>query len=147
MGFEFKLEALRRYRKHQEESLQRKLGELQRLCDQAIAKLNQTLGRQRQTESDLKRMQNEPGFASQVTMYLQFLRDLEKKIEIEKKAVAEAQQMCAKKQAALLEAVKKRKTLEKLKENGLKAHIAHLDHEEQKFIDEMAVNRFSFNRQ
>jgi flagellar FliJ protein len=146
MRYQFKLEALRRYRRHQEEILQRELGTLQRICDQAVKKLNETVGRHRRTESDLDLKQREPGFASQITMYQRYLKALEKRIEDQQRAVNEAQKACADKRALLLKVVKKRKTLEKLKENGLRVHIANLNQEEQKFIDEMAVNRFTLNQ-
>ena len=146
MRYQFKLEALRRYRKHQEEVLQRELGDLQRFYEEAARKLNETVDRRRRTESELVCKQTEPGFASQVTLYERYLQDLEERINNQKKTVDKARKACTEKRALLLEVVKKRKTLERLKEHGLKVHIANLNHEEQKFIDEMAVNRFTLNQ-
>jgi flagellar biosynthesis chaperone FliJ len=44
---------------------------------------------------------------------------------------------------ALLAAMQKRKTLDKLKDNGLRAYMENLSREEEKFINEMAISRFN----
>ena len=144
MPYQFKLEALRRYRLFQEEVSQKELADAQRVCDLAMNELKDTLAMRDKTESDLQHKQAEATFGPQVAVYHRFLRKLAGDIVAQQCKVQAAQSLCNQRRAALLEAVKKRKALEKLKQNGIKAYLANLDQKEAKFINEIAINRFSW---
>lgn len=143
MSYRFKLEALRRYRQFQEEALQKELADAQRRLDLAIRDLADIQATRAKTEADLQHKQTEPGFAPQMTVYHRFLQKLAADLIAQQRKVQDARCMCDQRREAVLEAMKKRKALEKLKENGLKAYLADLDKEEAKFINEMAINRFN----
>jgi flagellar FliJ protein len=146
MGFRFKLEALRSYRQHQEEMRQKELADCMRRRDATAAKLKELLIQREQTESASIREQIGSTTGSHLSMYVSYLQRLEENIVEQRERWAMADKECDAKRESLMEAVKKRKALEKLKEKGLKNYMENLDHEELKFIDEIAINRFNLNR-
>ncbi len=148
MAYQFKLEALRRFRQYQEERLQKELAEAVSRREHAAAELNAMVARRAETESELTRCQNESSAgASQFCIYVRYLQRLELEIGAHRKNLAGIEEEVDSRRDSLLEAVKKRKALEKLKEKGLKAYISGLDREEQKFINEIAINRFGAKTQ
>lgn len=146
MSYQFKLEALRRYRRHQEESKQKDLAEAQRVRDEAVDILNHYLDMRDQTEEDLKNKQQESATGPHMALYDSFFKKLSEDIRAQRLEVEKFEQLCTRKREALLIAMQKRKTLEKLKEKGLSAYLDNLNHEEQKFINEMAINRYNLNQ-
>jgi flagellar FliJ protein len=78
-----------------------------------------------------------------MTMYLHFLKKLTKDIEQQQLIVAQQHQTCEQAREEVLNAMKKRKILEKLKEKEIQRYMHNLDQEEQKFINEMAINRYT----
>jgi flagellar protein FliJ len=146
MAYRFKLEALRRYRQYEEERLQKQLAEAVRRREDAAGALNDLLAQQSATESELHHNQNHRPLGSHVCMYVRYLQRLEGKIAAQREHLCEVEKEVDRNRDDLMEAVKKRKTLDTLKEKGLKAYIAALDHEELKFINEIAINRFSSNQ-
>ena len=91
----------------------------------------------------LKRKQEEGTTISDVFLYLPFIEQLSKDIEKQKKNVLELENDVEQKRLDLVEATKKKKTLEKLKEKGLKAYKEEITKNEQEFLNEVAVNRYN----
>ncbi|MEJ2037569.1 MAG: flagellar export protein FliJ [Desulfosarcinaceae bacterium] len=145
MVYQFKLEALRKYRQHQEEIEQKKLAEAQRNLEAALDQLNAHLARRERTEEELQRCQQQSATGQQLLVYLHFLQKLTRDIESQQEKVAQLRNTCDLAREDVLAAMKKRKALDKLKEKGLKRHLENLDHEEEKFISEMAISRFNHN--
>ena len=141
-GYQFKLEALRRYRLFQEEAQQKVFAGIQRELDEARNMLEHFRQERRRTEDDMHRSQRDNATGSQMTVYVRYLQRLAREIAAQQSKVAGLEKKCEKARDELLEAMKKRKSLEKLKENGLKEYLAKLDAEELKFINEMAINRY-----
>lgn len=146
MVYQFKLEALRKYRQHQEEIEQKKLAEAQRNLETALNQLSAHLARRERTEEDMQKCQQQSATGQQILVYLQFLQKLTGDIADQQEKVAQLRKACDLAREDVLEAMKKRKALEKLKEKGLKRHLEHLDHEEEKFINEMAISRFTIKQ-
>ena len=143
MAYQFKLEALRKYRQHQEDDLQKKLAEAQRELETALDKLSAQLARRERTEEDLHQCQQESTPGQHLAVYLHFLQKLSREIEQQQEVVAGLHKACDQAREDVLEAMKKRKALDKLKEKGWKQYMENLDHEEEKFINEMAINRYN----
>jgi flagellar FliJ protein len=59
--------------------------------------------------------------------------------------VEQAEMLCQKKMQALLEAMQNRKAIDKLKEKDFQAYREELGQTEQKFLNEIAINRFTRN--
>ena len=98
------------------------------------------------TQNELYRQQNDATQGGRLAIFPQFLRQMTEKIAAQQERVTAVENQCDSLRQALMEAVKKRKTLEKLKEKELNTYLADLTHEEQKFINEMAINRFNLKR-
>ena len=76
-------------------------------------------------------------------LYLPFIEQLSKDIEKQKKNILELENDVEQKRQDLVGATKKKKTLEKLKDKGLKTYKQEMTKNEQEFLNEVAVNRFS----
>jgi flagellar protein FliJ len=146
MAYHFKLEALRRYRQYEEERLQKELADAVRRRDLTAAAMDDLLEQRTETESALYQSQNQSTFSSHFCIYVRYLQGLEERIVKQRRRLSEAEKETDRRRDNLLQAVKKRKTLDRLNEKGLKAYIAELDHEELKFINEIAINRFGSNK-
>lgn len=143
MGYRFKLEALRRYRQFQEDELHKELAELQMIKDRALARLYAFEAQLEKTRHELYQQQSDSVQGSMLAMFPRFLQRMTENIAEQQEKVAAAERQWEAKRQALLEAMKKRKTLEKLEEKEFKTYMAELSLEEQKFINEMAINRFN----
>jgi len=143
MAYQFKLEALRRFREHQEETKQKKLAEAQMDLEADLNRLGEYLAQRERTGEDLQQCQQQSATGRQIAVYLNYLQKLNRDIEQQQDIVARKRQVCEAARQEVLEAMKKRKALEKLKEKSLQRYLENLDHEEEKFIGEMAINRFT----
>lgn len=142
MAHEFKLEALRKFRQHQEDEKRKKLAQAQRNLEEALDKLSTLLARRERTEEDLQQCQLQSTTGQQITVYLKFLQKLAGDIEQQQATVAGFRHGCELAREEVLEAMKQRKILDKLKEKEWKRYLDNLNHEEEKFIGEMAINRY-----
>lgn len=143
MGYRFKLEALRRYRQFQEDELQRELAAVQKLKDRAMARLLEYEAQLEKTRNELYQQQSASVQSSLLAIFPRFLERMTENIAEQQSVVASIEKQFEAKRQALMEAVKKRKTLEKLEEKEFNTYMADLSLEEQKFINEMAINRFN----
>lgn len=146
MGYQFKLEALRRYRQFQEETQQKELSIANMIRDQIQSELERKLSTLKKTEMDLAAHQNKDAASPLLTLYENFLKRTHAEIQLQRKKVIAAEKTCAQKRGALMEAVKKRKVLDRIKEKDLERYLADLEHKESKFINEMAINRFALQQ-
>jgi flagellar FliJ protein len=80
---------------------------------------------------------------SEIILYLSFIEQLSKNLEKQEERVLDAEKKVDTKREDLIEAMKKRKTVEKLKEKGLKAYRQDLLKKEMNFLNEVAINGFS----
>ena len=143
MDYRFKLEALRQYRSFQEETRQKEMAEAQRLRDREAAILDGLNSMRDKTEQDLKAQQKGRTTGPSLAIYHNYLNKLASDIRTQKIKLVDAEKKLDEKRDALLLAMQKRKTLDKLKEKSQKAYFENLNSEEEKFINEMAINRFS----
>lgn len=146
MEFAFKLEALRRFRYHQEEVRQKAFAEAQRLVEQAQNLLNAQIMLKKNTESEFQELQNDLLTGPRAGIYRSYLNRLAEKITRCRQALAESENDLEQARKALFDAMKKRKAIDHLKENEFQTFIEQLNREEAKFIDEMAINRYALNQ-
>ncbi|MBI5062996.1 MAG: flagellar export protein FliJ [Desulfatitalea sp.] len=143
MPYQFKLEALRRYRQFEEDRLQKELADAQRVVEQAQALLKANMALRQKTEIEFrKRSQSGETPAAQAAMYRGYLQRLAAEIIVHHQQVQSAEKACQRVRDALLDAMKRRKALDRLKEKGEQTFMAELNSQEQKFINEMAIQRF-----
>jgi flagellar protein FliJ len=146
MDAQFKLEALRRYRGFQEETRQKEMAEAQRIRDQEAAMLATLISARDKTEKDMQSKQQARTTGPHMTIYHNYLDKLASDIFAQKFKLADAENKLADKRKALLAAMQKRKALDKLKEKWVKAKADDLSQAEQKFINEMAISRYSMKQ-
>lgn len=143
MSFKFKLEALRRYRNFQEDILQKELAQAQRDRDQEIDRLQALLDKRNRAEKDLKCQQEKSTNGPHMALYDAYIQRLTAEIAEQRARVKQAETACQEKMQALLEAMQNRKAIEKLKEKDFQAYQEELSQTEQKFLNEIAINRFA----
>jgi flagellar FliJ protein len=146
MGHQFKLEALRRYRQFQEDELQRELAEVTQRKALAQSKLHDSMEKLKQAQEALYRQQSDSTEGCQLAIFPRYLQRMTQTIDVQQQQVTAIEHECSAIRQALIDAVQKRKTLEKLKENELKAYLAELSQAEQKFISEIAINRYNLKQ-
>ena len=145
MPYTFKLEALRKFREFEEERVQKEFSEAQRRRDQAAQHVADRIALRDRTEREFVEKQD-GSVASQASMYRGYLQRLAEEIEILNQKLVVAEKACEKKRQALLEAMKNRKALDRLKEKGEQDYQDEQNRDEGKFIDEIAINRFMLKR-
>ncbi|KJS30364.1 MAG: hypothetical protein VR64_16875 [Desulfatitalea sp. BRH_c12] len=139
MGYHFKLEALRQFRQFTEERLQKELALAQRVLEQSEAILNDSIAKREKTEAAFRQTPQAP----LAGMYRHFLERVAEDITLQSSKVQAARTACEEKRDELLTAMKKRKTLDRLKEKGQQAFTADLNGAEEKFVNEIALNRYT----
>jgi flagellar protein FliJ len=141
--FRFRLESILIQRRHVEERFQKELADARQELVAAQAVLREAKGTLRQCMRDMRRKQRDRFRADDMLLYYPYLERLKQEIELHMKRVAAAERKVAQKRQALLEAMKKRKILDKLKEKQLQAHLKAEAGREQRFTDESAAQQYA----
>jgi flagellar protein FliJ len=139
--FRFRLESILSQRRHVEETFQKELAEASQELAAAQAVLRETKGIHRQCMRDMRRKQRGLFRADDMLLYFPYLERLKQDIELHMKRIAAAERNVAQKRQALLDAMKKRKILDKLKEKQLQAHLTAEAGRERRFADESAAQQ------
>lgn len=139
--YRFKLQALLNHRRHQEEVSQKELAEAQRELSAAQEYLRRLRNEKHDHVRVLQDRQKELHTATDILIYLKHIDQLSRKIEEQREQVNRASRNVRRKRTELITIVKKRKTLEKLKENERLAYQQKMMQTERKFNDEVATAR------
>lgn len=140
--YKFSLQTLLNHRQHHEEMIQKemavcgcRLRDEKCLLDQIQRDKDKTI-----EENHQKQLQ---GIAlSEHVLYVNYLEGLARNMALQHEKVNASEQQFTEKRQDLIEAVKKRKSLEKLKEKKLAAYTHELMKLDQDFLDEVAICRF-----
>ena len=141
--FSFRFESLLSQRRHVEEALQLDLAEARRVLSVEQAALRESKRARSQCMRDLRRAQQERFRVNDVLLHYPFLERLQQTIDGQLRRVAAAERKVNQQRYALLEAVKKRKTLEKLREKQAQAYQREAAASEQRVHDESAAQQYS----
>lgn len=136
--FKFRFETVLTTRRNTEEIYQKELAEARRALAAEQAALRDKRSTRRRCMQDLHRTQQQSFRAPAIQLYGPYLARLERDIETQQKRVAGAERKVNQKRSALIEAMKKRKVLEKLKEKDQKEHLNAMALRERKFMDDVA---------
>ena len=139
--YRFKLQALLNHRRHQEEVFQKELAEAQRKLSAAQEHLRRLRNDKRDNVQVLQNRQKEHHTTTNIILYLKYIEQISREIEEQREQVSSASREVRQKRADLITIVKKRKTLEKLKENERLAYQQKMMQTERKFNDEVATAR------
>ncbi len=142
-AFKFSLEALLNHRLHHEEVVQKELA----VCECRVREEKAVFRRLQEDkdrvirEFDQKQLQ---GLCiSEHIVYDRFIECLTRKLAVQHEKVMASETEYARKRDELIEAVKKRKTIEKLREKKLAVFTGNLMRLNQEFLDEVAISRFN----
>ena len=139
----FKLEALLNHRRHQEEVCQKELAQTERLLADEKGRLRRQKRAHRENIQQLQAKQKARINVSDIILAVNFIQQLSKKIEDQTICVREATKTVNQKRNELIIIVKKRKTLEKLKEKEWLAYQKKMMQNERKLMDELASTRYA----
>ena len=139
--YRFKLQALLNHRRHQEEVCQKSLADAQRELSIAQEKLKGLKKEKRDNIQRLHARQQKRHNAANVLMFTNYIEQLSIDIETQKHQTQQAAQKVTRHRERLIVAMKKRKTLERLKEKGRVAYQQKVMQVERKFNDEVAATR------
>ena len=136
--FRFNLQPLLNHRRYQEEILQKELAGLKVRLIAEKDKLWLLRQKKRKYVQQLQEKQTDGRPASEIKLFVDFVDQLTKEMEIQKQNVLEAERNFNLKRQDLVAAMKKRKTLDRLKEKSLQAYEEEQSKKERNFMDEVA---------
>ena len=134
--FRFKFEALLNHHRHQEEVSQIELARAQRRLTDEQGKLRRQKKEKRVNVQKLQTKQKDKINVSDIIMYVNFIERLSKA-----HCVRVAAKHVNQKRSELVKLMKKRKTLERLKEKEWLAYQQKMQQNERKLMDEAASTR------
>jgi flagellar FliJ protein len=142
MAYHFKLESVLRIRCLEEEKCQKSLAAALHLLEQESLHLMKLLELQKRAELELAEKRQMAMTGPESILHHQYAKKLSDRIRQQQKKVLEADSVCHTKRELLHEALKNRKVLETIKNKDQENYNAELNREEEKFINEIAINRF-----
>lgn len=140
--YTFKLQPVLDHRQFIEDDLKKELAEIKQQVMMVRHQLDLLKRKEMNTANALKLQQKEGLSSDQLLAYHDYLKRLSDRIADQNKIAAEIETQELEKQDALLEAMKKRQILEKLKDQGIDRYNQVMLKKEMDFIDEIAVNQF-----
>ena len=141
--FKFNLQPLLNHRRYLEEVLQKELAQFRKRLTAEQNKLRRLKEKKREYSQRLQQRQKVNGTVSDLILYLRYLDRLSTELKHQHQQVIAAEKAFKTKRNDLIESMKKRKVLEKLKENRSKAYQQQMLKYERKFMDEVAAKQFS----
>jgi flagellar FliJ protein len=141
----FAFETLLNQRIHQEEKIQKEMAVFSRTLFEEQQTLKQLESDQKRVLNEIQQKQNDGITVSEQVLYMNYLDGMVSLIRTQKETIKKAETQLDQKRLALIEAVKKRKMLEKLKEKSQKCYWEKERKLEQNLLDEAAVCRFEKN--
>jgi len=140
--YKFSLESVLNHRKLIEDIFQKELAAVKELLSEEKKKLGAYKEKEKRGLEKLRLKQMEDIIIPEILSYLTFLEQLSGELETQKERVLEVEEKLDQKREDLIEALKKKKILEKIKEKGWKEYRQELIKGEQDFLNELAINRF-----
>jgi len=144
--YRFNLEPLLNHRRYQEEIFQKELAGLKTRLVAEKDKLRVLKKKKRQYLGQLQLKQQSGRPVSEIKLYLHFVDHLSKEMNAQNQRVLRVEKGFNLKRQDLIQAMKNRKTLEKLQEKGFQAHQQKMLKKERGFMDEVAGNQFNLSK-
>jgi flagellar FliJ protein len=141
--YKFNLEPVLNQRKSVEESLQKELVVLKKLL--ADEKKTLAVFKKAENEASKKLQQKKKKSVTvfDILLYVRFIEKLSMDIEKQEERISDVKTICDEKREDLVEAMKNRKAIEKLKEKSFKKYQQEVANKEQVFLNEVAINLFN----
>jgi len=143
MMYKFRLEPVLRHRKLLEEGLQKDFAVLNRQLLDERERLSNLEKVKNRYSGELQEKQVKIISASDILLYTDYLQQVTKEIENQWEKILETEKSVDQKREELIGAMKNRKTIDRLREKGFKAHVQELSKKEQDLMNEAAINIFN----
>ena len=141
--YKFKLEPVLRYRRLLEEDIQKDFAVLRRQLLDEEERLSYFEQLRDRLSGELQEKQMKSISVSDLILHTDYLNQVSTEIEKQSEKVLEAEKNVDEKREELVGAMKNRKTIDRLREKGLKAHLQELSKKEQDLMNEAAINIFN----
>ena len=141
--YKFPLEPVLNHRSFIVENLQKELAILEKILSGEKRNLRSYKKAKYEFLSELQKKEEEGVTISEIVLYSSFVERLSMDIIEQRERIVEAVRKVDLKRDDLIEAMKKMKMLDKLKEKETKAYRQEVMKKEQRFLDEVATNRFT----
>lgn len=140
--YKFSLQSLLNQRKHIEENLEKELSRMKRAVNIEKRKLESITKEKINCQQKLHQKQDDAKKINEIILCFNYLDKLSKDIDKQKRCLKEIEKEYEIKRSELIEAMKKRKTLDRLKEKEMKAFNYSEMKVEQDMMNEVAANQF-----
>jgi len=140
--YKFALEPVLNHREFLEKKLQGELGILRRSLADEKRRMRAYRKAKNAFVGELKQKQSQSVTMSEISLYIGFLARLSRDIERQREKVDQVEKNLEKRLEELIDAKKKRKTLEEIKNKRLKAYNHELRRKEQNFLNEVGTTRY-----
>ena len=140
--YNFSLQSLLNHRKHIEENLDKELGEIKRTVNREKRRLENITKEKIKCQQGLQKKQGDGKKVNEIILCFNYLDKLAKDINKQKMCLKEIEKEYSIKRSELIEAMKKRKTLDRLKEKEMEAFNYSEMKVEQNIMNEVAANQF-----
>jgi len=140
--YKYVFEPLLNHRKFIEDNIKKDFSIVKGLLNDEKTKLNEIISKKEKTLKSLLKKQGESIAASENRLYFSYIDRLFKDVKKQKKRVAAADKEVKEKHEALVEAVKKRKILDKLKEKKRISYNMKLNKKEHEFYNEVGITTY-----
>ncbi|MFP3984098.1 MAG: flagellar export protein FliJ [Desulfurivibrionaceae bacterium] len=142
MAFNFRFASLLRVRENLEEELQLKLAREQAVLKGHQDQLAELRDQRRQMLADMEERKKKSISGSLFMHYMNGIRSKELEIVMQENTVASQEKVISELRGQLVEAMKKRKTMEVIKERDWRNYLHEFKRQEQNSNDEQAVLRY-----
>jgi len=140
--FIFKLQSVLEYRINLEEKIHNEFSEKKRELDTQRLRMKSLINERNNLIAEMRNMQHKPLPADDFAVYLSYVEQVRINEKMQKIVIHQVKEQVESKRKELLEAVKKRKIMEKLKQRHGEEYNNNLRNLEQKASDEMSVLKF-----
>lgn len=139
----FRLQPVLNHRKFLEEQAQKAFTDAGIAVQAARETLRSMKHRREQYQAELRQQQQACRYVSRIVLNLQYLERLGKEIQSQEVALNELETDREAKRQLLLEAVKERKVIEKLKEKQAAVRFREANQKERRQMDDLSVTRYA----
>jgi flagellar protein FliJ len=144
--FVFGLQSVLDYRKNIEEKILSEFSEKKRQLETEELRLHNLVTERESLISELRKMQDRSLYADEIARYVNYVEQIRGNEEKQKKVIIDVQEQLEALRKELLEAVRREKVMEKLKERHAEEYEGAMRALEQKNSDEMSVLKFGWRQ-
>jgi len=143
--FNFRLQSVLDYRRHLEEKIASEFADTKRQFNREKDILKKLKKESLDLVCTLKEMKELKLYAADISAYFLYIEHIKLKQKYHKEVISRIEMELEEKRLRLIDAIKKRKILEMIREKMLKEYRIDLITKERKELDELATSRYARN--